>query len=277
MNTRRVKAGHLKKRTRTVRSAVAVAVALVLAFTGAMLGGCSRPKPPPPAEVSVAEDFDIVSPDSVEDPRVLAWMEQNSRVKGLHVARFDETTYVLASRGPKQTQGYGIVFVDAYLRDDGIHLVFEVVDPDQGDILEEPDHPAVVLATQKGPAEIAGVETRGPEALDFAEHSASNSAIVVSEPLVGTRVSSSPLLVRGHARVYEGTVQLRLEDGHNVLARTFTTATAGGPAWGEFEIELEFETPTSPGLTLTVFEESARDGSEINVVVIPLQWVAEGP
>lgn len=262
---------------RAARSVAAVAVTLALVFTAAVVGGCSPPKPPPPAEVSVAEEFDIVTLDSVDDPKVLAWIQQNSRVKGVHVARFDETTYVLASRGLEQTGGGDIIFVDAFLRDDGIHLVFEVCDPDQGDVTQEPDHPAVVLATERDPAEMAGVETRGPEVLDFARHSASNSAIVVTEPLVGTQVSSSPLLVRGHARVFEGTVQLRLEDGHNVLARTFTTATAGGPAWGEFEIELEFETPTSPGLTLTVFEESARDGSEINVVVIPLQWVAEGP
>ena len=97
-------------------------------------------------------------------------------------------------------------------------------------------------------------------------------AIWVNEPQPGIEVSS-PLTVQGSARVYEATVNLRLVDRDEaVLVDTFTTATAGGPARGEFETVLEFPAPSTGEGRLEVFWISPKDGSEQDKVRIPIKF-----
>jgi hypothetical protein len=98
----------------------------------------------------------------------------------------------------------------------------------------------------------------------------SNKAFRIFSPKPNDVVGTSFTVV-GRARVFEATLQYRLEDGHNVLAEGFTTATEGGPAWGDFEIQIEYERPTSPTLVLTLYESSAEDGQPIHELLLPLQ------
>ena len=97
-------------------------------------------------------------------------------------------------------------------------------------------------------------------------------AIWVNEPQPGIEVNS-PLTVQGSARVYEATVNLRLIDRDGeVLVDTFTTATAGGPARGEFEAVLEFPAPSTGEGRIEVFWISPKDGSEQDKVNIPVKF-----
>ncbi len=97
-------------------------------------------------------------------------------------------------------------------------------------------------------------------------------AIWVNEPQPGIEVNS-PLTVQGSARVYEATVNLRLIDRDGeVLVDTFTTATAGGPARGEFEAVLEFPAPSTGEGHIEVFWISPKDGSEQDKVNIPVKF-----
>ena len=98
----------------------------------------------------------------------------------------------------------------------------------------------------------------------------SNKAFRIFAPEPNNVVGTSFTVV-GRARVFEATLQYRLEDGHNILAEGFTTATEGGPAWGDFEIQLEYERPTSPSLTLILYESSAEDGQPIHELLLPLK------
>ncbi len=97
--------------------------------------------------------------------------------------------------------------------------------------------------------------------------------IWVTHP-VENQVISIPLLVKGSARVFEGTVHVRLvdKDGHK-LAEGWATATKGAPERGDFELRLKFEPPPAADQGyLEVFEKSARDGSERHKVTIPVRW-----
>jgi hypothetical protein len=90
-------------------------------------------------------------------------------------------------------------------------------------------------------------------------------------PAPGSTVTvGQPLLVRGQARAFEATFILELEDGHNILARQ--VVTADNAIWGNFEVELNFEAPTSPHGTLLFVTESAADGSRREELAIPLQF-----
>lgn len=122
------------------------------------------------------------------------------------------------------------------------------------------------LALAQAPS-VCGQNPSPPDPLD--------PAIVVWDPVPGAFVSS-PVIVRGEARVFEATVQLVLEAaGGREIARGFTTAAEAGPAMAPFEGSLAFSVSRETQACLLVFEESARDGSRRNVVQVPLTLVPE--
>jgi len=97
-------------------------------------------------------------------------------------------------------------------------------------------------------------------------------AIWLYEPAPNQEVSS-PLTVRGSARVFEGTVNLRLlSDNGNIPEETFATATQGAPGRGEFEAVLKNTPPAGAKGTLEVFWISPKDGSETDKVQVSLQF-----
>ena len=97
-------------------------------------------------------------------------------------------------------------------------------------------------------------------------------AIWVTHPSEN-QVVGIPLLIKGSARVFEGTVQIRLSDNSGtVLAESFATASEGAPGRGDFETSLKFNLPSEGKGTLEVYWESPKDGSEQDKVTVPVQW-----
>jgi len=97
-----------------------------------------------------------------------------------------------------------------------------------------------------------------------------NVAFRIYEPTPNTEVKDR-IVVRGLARVFEGTIMYEFEDGHYILDEGFTTATEGAPGWGEFEITIELDEVANNTGTVILFEESAEDGSRINELKIPVK------
>lgn len=94
--------------------------------------------------------------------------------------------------------------------------------------------------------------------------------ILVESPAPGERVTS-PLRLRGTANTFEATFQIEvLGAGGIVLASTFATATSGTGTRGTFDVRVPYRGGPGEG-TLRVFEFSAKDGSVINLVEIPVQ------
>jgi hypothetical protein len=93
--------------------------------------------------------------------------------------------------------------------------------------------------------------------------------IDVVGPVSGQQVGPSFELV-GCANVFEATVRYRLLGGGGVLRDSFTTATCGTGCVGEFRETVQV--PAGSGsLTLEVFWDSPKDGSEQDKVTIPLE------
>lgn len=99
-----------------------------------------------------------------------------------------------------------------------------------------------------------------------------NQNLAVYSPIVGQTVTGN-VTIAGAARVYEANVSWRLRDsGGREVARGFTTATTGsGPVWGSFQTTVPIPSGLSGRATLEVFWGSPRDGSDQDVVSIPLQ------
>jgi hypothetical protein len=93
--------------------------------------------------------------------------------------------------------------------------------------------------------------------------------IFVERPGVGATLSS-PFLVRGRATVFEATVSIDLLDAdEQPLVETFATATMGAPGRGAFGKRIAYATNDDTGW-LVVYEASAKDGSHLNEVRIPV-------
>ncbi len=98
----------------------------------------------------------------------------------------------------------------------------------------------------------------------------SSKNIEVISPLTGDNVKSG-FVVKGNARTFENTVNIRLIDSSgNLLTETLTTANAPDVGrFGPFEKVIAYQTTDTSG-TLEVFQYSAKDGSEIDKVGIPV-------
>jgi len=94
-------------------------------------------------------------------------------------------------------------------------------------------------------------------------------AIFVESPGAGG-VLPDPFVLSGTASVYEGsfTAQLTDDSGRRVV-RVSVQASRGAPARGAFRQTVVYSTSATHG-TLTVYSESAEDGSRQNVVEIPV-------
>jgi len=81
----------------------------------------------------------------------------------------------------------------------------------------------------------------------------------------------SPLHVTGLANTFEATFQVQLIDaaGRTVVDH-YVTATAGTGTWGTFDASFPYRATETGAGKLVVFEISAKDGSHINEVDIPL-------
>lgn len=103
--------------------------------------------------------------------------------------------------------------------------------------------------------------------------SSDNGAITLESPVAGAAVTS-PVAISGTADVFEATVSIRILDaGGNEIARIFTTATCGTGCRGDYRESVEFQVDAEQSGTIEVFEESAEDGSAINVVSVRVTLV----
>lgn len=114
-----------------------------------------------------------------------------------------------------------------------------------------------------------GVTLDGPAERDDFEDV--TPAIFVESPPQGATVSS-PLRVTGTANTFEAVFQLVVvhNDSGLIIFEDFVMATSGTGTRGTFDVTIEFDDEfTGPGGVI-VFEESAQDGSQINLVEVPV-------
>ncbi|MFI7593371.1 Gmad2 immunoglobulin-like domain-containing protein [Micromonospora sp. NPDC049359] len=94
--------------------------------------------------------------------------------------------------------------------------------------------------------------------------------IVVAGPSVGERVTA-PLTVSGTADVFEATVSVRvLDDAGRQVAAAFGTASCGSGCRGDYRVVVNWRTNREQHGTIEVYEVSARDGTRINTVAVPV-------
>ena len=95
--------------------------------------------------------------------------------------------------------------------------------------------------------------------------------IMVSSPKANATIGNS-ITISGSARVFENTVNYRVLDGKRaVLAEGTTIAKAPDIGqFGTFLVTPTWSTPATISGTIEVFDYSAKDGSVIDLVTIPV-------
>jgi len=113
-----------------------------------------------------------------------------------------------------------------------------------------------------------GYELDGPQRrASFADQL---PAILVQGPGIGERVSS-PVAISGSADVFEAVVSIAILDEHrHTVASTFTMATCGTGCRGSYTTDVRYHVDTRQPGTIRVYEVSAKDGSPLHVVEIPV-------
>ena len=95
-------------------------------------------------------------------------------------------------------------------------------------------------------------------------------SIQIQQPVAYDLVGD-PILVAGLSVAFEATVQWELNDGHDELRGFFTGG--GSTSVRQFQTSIAGVAETAmkqPLMFLTLFEESARDGSRMNEITVPL-------
>ncbi len=97
-----------------------------------------------------------------------------------------------------------------------------------------------------------------------------NDFIQVKLPQKNATIKN-PILISGKANVDEANVRVKITDNNeNILVDTFITADGWMDKLYPFEKELTYQTPQTKNGLIEIFEESARDGSEIYKVEVPV-------
>jgi uncharacterized protein YceK len=125
----------------------------------------------------------------------------------------------------------------------------------------------VYTLTQFPTVESVEIDGQSYTRADFEEQTPS---VLVESPLAFEEVAS-PLRAEGTANTFEANFAFTITDADgDLLAENFVTATSGTGTRGTFEFSESFAADGGDQITLTVFENSAEDGSRMNEVEIPL-------
>ncbi len=97
--------------------------------------------------------------------------------------------------------------------------------------------------------------------------------IIVNGP-DANEIISSPAIVTGFARTFENAFTIRIKDSSGRIIKEVPAMVSGGEMgnFNPFSVGVVFSRPSSDTGTIEVFEYSAKDGSEINKVVIPIRF-----
>lgn len=100
--------------------------------------------------------------------------------------------------------------------------------------------------------------------------------IVIATPVAGDEIGF-PLVLSGQARVFENVFQYRIRDDAGiVLAAGHASAAAPDVGqFGSFSLEVSYSEPTVSSGFVEVFSLSAHDGSEQDMITIPVTFASD--
>ena len=204
----------------------------------------------------------------LRDGKVWPALREIGQTDALAQAALDE---LLA--GPTEQEGADLQFTTAI--PEGVEGVVASIEDGVATVelsVDLPDEPlAQVVYTLTQFVTVESVDIQG-NTLTRADFEDLTPAILVESPLAFEDVTS-PLRVTGTANTFEATFNYELTDTDGLIVdENFVTATSGTGTRGTFDFTTKpYKVPFDGVGALIVFERSAKDGSRINLVEIPVR------
>lgn len=118
---------------------------------------------------------------------------------------------------------------------------------------------------------LAATPTASPDAGVCAENPdpGTSDVVQVDVPTAGAEVTS-PVTVSGRIAAFEATFQIRIYDANGIVLADQTGMSAEGQTLAVFSEDVLFTVSEETPACIWVYEFSARDGSRIHVIQIPV-------
>lgn len=132
--------------------------------------------------------------------------------------------------------------------------------------------PFVPVAAPEEVQEPAGELSDASEGMEM-EEAPGESNIVVSSPLEGGLLTT-PMTVSGTARAFENTVNVDVKNarGDVVISEVVNVHGADVGQFGEFSVNIHFQFSGTKEGSVEVYSISAKDGSQQDLVSIPVKF-----
>lgn len=98
---------------------------------------------------------------------------------------------------------------------------------------------------------------------------AKNASIEVTAPKAGDKIKS-PVQLTGQAAIFEAQFNARIKDNSGLILAETQLRTEEGQTMSPFSAKIKYKKPSRPEGVIEVFDISAKDGSEIYKISIPV-------
>jgi len=231
---------------------------------------------------------DIVFKDGYYRPSVeqlpaeiKAWIEYSKEIEVVQEQQFEGNRYILITSGTKPTGGYGVEIqeVAADQGELGVKVKFTEPNPDHM-VTQVITYPYDIVIVENNELPLSFIDVDNPDKyfmgllfMDAIDRPivASGGWINLFTPEPNSQIQDT-IKLTGIANVFEGTVNYEVvSEAGEVLLSGYTTASMGDWAYFEEDIKLPSDIGNHKNISLEVYSESAKDGSKMYVIQIPLK------
>lgn len=205
------------------------------------------------------------------------WVQKYSLYEGVFLQKIDDYNVILVSMGEKLTGGYDVKVNEVTKEDNKWIIKTTLTEPKEPDFTTQQityPNEVISMVNDGSPIEVRDQQTgKNLELIEIpvGKELATSKSFIVTSPLAGETIKS-PVTIKGKARVFEANFRIHIEDGHKYLAEKIVTADEGAPEWGNFELNLPFEKPTSPNGSIILSVENMENGKLIEELNIPVKF-----
>lgn len=190
---------------------------------------------------------------------VASWFEERKDIKGAYVYQHPNYVYVMIAAGEKPTGGHKIDVKDMNLEDFPRVITVEFVSPAPDTAVTQAiTHPSFVMSIVTDTIADYVVKT-----VDAQELNVEDKIIVAAIDIPkGGEIVGNPLRLKGKIAAFEAMFVARIYDADdNLLKEQILMADGGGPMWGKFDVEIEYQKSDTDTGRIEIGEFSAEDGS----------------
>jgi len=223
-----------------------------------------EPEPEPPKEpVEAVEEPGLaglggISLRDLPEP-VAEWFEERKDIKGAYVYQHPDHVYIMIAAGEKPTGGHKIDVKDINLEDFPRVITIEFVPP-------APE--AIVTQVITYPSFVMSVVT--DTIADYVVKTVDDQELTVEDKIIVAAIDipkkdellENPMRLKGKIAAFEAMFVARIYDADdNLLKEQILMSDGGGPMWGRFDVEIEYQKPNTNSGRVEIGEFSAEDGS----------------